>query len=60
MAATIGTFFYDLTSATQVKVTRDNDTYSTCMPNKPCYCCGSILSLVQILISFVLGYGNVL
>ena len=25
----------------------------------PCLCCGSILSLVQILFSFVFGYGNV-
>ena len=24
-----------------------------------CICCGSILSLVQIFVSFVLGYGNV-
>ena len=24
-----------------------------------CTCCGSILSLVEILFSFVLGYGNV-
>ena len=32
---------------------------STIKLNTHCICCGSILSLVQILFPFVLGYGNV-
>ena len=44
------------------KAIYDNSVYLKYMYNNTtyeCICCGSILSLVQILFSFVFGYGNV-